>query len=114
MAQHVSQVKLKQALKHNVTPAAKELYEPGGSVFVWRENLFESRISEWIGPYVVTSFDGMAWIVFVLKFADSAPQRFNITQVKPFISHEPAVTEFMNTVDKPLKVFNFPVTIAIE
>ena len=54
-------------------------------VQVWREKQVENRIGEWIGPFTVVTTDSRAKIVVVQNNADSALERFNTTQVTPFL-----------------------------
>ena len=89
MAKHLAQTRVNRALKHNTPNANVRIYQPGDEVLVWREKLVENRIGEWVGPYIVKSYDERSRIVLVQKSADSAHERYNITQVKPFLRPTP-------------------------
>ncbi len=57
MAKHMSSFKLKQALRHNVDPAADRIIQPSDKELIWKERIIENRIGEWVGPYIVYNFD---------------------------------------------------------
>ena len=96
MPQHLAKVKVKRAIQHNAPPESDRAYQPGVEVLVWREKQFETRVSEWIGPYTAVTTDSRAEITVVQKEAGYAPERFNITQVKPFLRPENADVAFLN------------------
>ena len=54
-----------RAVKYSAPPAADRSYQPGDKVLVWREEVVENGIGEWIGPYAVVSQGTDSNIVFV-------------------------------------------------
>ena len=105
MAKHLAQTRIHRALKHNTPSANVHVYQPGDEVLVWREKLVENRIGEWTGPYIVKSYDESSRIVLVQKSADSAHERYNITQVKPFLRPNAAAIRFLDSVHTTLSDF---------
>ena len=105
MSQHLARAKVKRALHHKPPPATDHTYEPGDEVLVWREKQVEHRIGEWLGPYTVVTFDAASKVVVIQKDSESAHQRFSVTQVKPFLRPESAVTSFMRTLHASLLQF---------
>ena len=98
MAKHLAQVRVKQATDRT--------YQPGDKVLVWREKLVENQIGEWIGPYTVTNYDAQAKIVLVQKDENSHHERYNLVQVKPFLSPEPASRNYFTTIHSSLRKFS--------
>ena len=103
MTKSLAQAKISCALRHNTPPAAKLTYQPGDEVLVWREKVVENRICQWLGPYTVVTFDANAKIVAVRKDANSALERYNMVQVKPFLSPFEASTNILGTLHSALK-----------
>ena len=75
-------------------------------MLVWREKLIESRIGEWTGPYIVTSYDAHAKIVLVQKDEDSQHERYNLVQVKPFLTPEVASNNYLRTLHSSFQKFS--------
>ena len=105
MAKHLAQTRFKRALKRNTLPAINRVYQPRDEVLIWREKIVENRIGEWLGPHIVRSFDKKSYIVLVQKNADSAPERYNITQIKPFLQPPVARTRFLNSIYHAISEF---------
>ena len=94
MSKHLAESRVKRALRHHTPQAADIIYQPGDKVLVWREKLVESRIGEWIGPYIVCSYDAAAQIVLVQKEPGASHERFNAVQIKPFLEPVAAANHF--------------------
>ncbi len=75
MAKHLAQARLERVLHHRTPPDTDRTHNLGEKVLVWRENVVENRIGEWVGPYRVISFDAQAKIVLVQKDPDSQQER---------------------------------------
>ena len=65
MAKYMAKVKVARVLKHRIPPAADIVLEPGDPVLVWRENVVNNRIGEWLGPFKVDNYDASRKLVFV-------------------------------------------------
>lgn len=65
MQKQMAPSRVSSALKHSVPAAADQAYEPGDEVLVWRENVVNSLIGEWVGPYPVLGMDAIGKIVYV-------------------------------------------------
>ena len=85
MDKQLAHTRIHRALKQNTPSTNAHVYQSGDEVLVEREKLIENRIGEWTGPYIVKSYEGNSRIVLVQKSDDSPYERYNITQVKPFL-----------------------------
>ena len=74
-------------------------------VLIWSEKIVENRIGEWVGPYTVRSFDEQSHIVLVQKNADYPLERYNTTQVKPFLRPPAAFCHFLNSIHHAISEF---------
>ena len=104
-SQHLAKVKVKRAIHHNTPPASERIYQPGDEVLIWREKQVESRMSEWIGPYTIVTSDSSGKIIVVQKEAGSALERFNTTQVKPFLQPEKVAIDFFNILNRAFSTY---------
>lgn len=98
MSKHLAQLCIKRALKQNIPAVEKEAYHLSNKVFIWREKIVGSRIGEWLSSYTVFSFVTESQIVLVRKEEDSNSERYNITQIKPYIQRETIAAQFIHTL----------------
>ena len=105
MAKHMAPTSITRALKHNTPNANVRVYHTGDEVLAWREKIFRNCIGEWVGLYIVKSYDKRSCVVLVQKSADFVLERSNITQVKPFLWPNVAATRFLDAVHNTLSGF---------
>ncbi len=74
-AKSLAQSRVRRALHHQMPPAMDRTHNPGDKVLLWRHKVVERRIGQWVGPYIVTSYDAQAKIVLVQQDADSPHER---------------------------------------
>ena len=55
-------------------------------------------MGEWVGPYIVLSYDAQAKLVLVQASADAKRERYVLVQVKLFLEPAAASTEFMRAL----------------
>eukprot|EP00171_Calliarthron_tuberculosum_P018350 IDg18350t1 len=53
MQQHMTKNRIQRAFRHSVPAAADRHYQPGDQVLVWRENVVNNRVGEWLGPFTI-------------------------------------------------------------
>ena len=106
MSIHLAESRVKPALRHHTPQAADIVYQPGDKALVWREKLIESRIGEWVGPYIVRSYDAAARIVLVQKESGASHERFNAVQVKSFLEPAASANHYLKSVAAAFKTFS--------
>ena len=102
---------IKKAQNHQTPAGSDNIFEPGQKVLVWREKVVKNRIGEWLGPYVVASFDAAAKIVVVQKDTDSAYELYNTNQVKHFLEPDAAAIDFMKTLHSSIAKYRSEVDL---
>ncbi len=85
MSQHLARTKIHHAHHHKILQATNKDYQPGKEVLVWIEKIVENHIGEWIGPYTFETINHSSKIVMVGKDENLQVERYNMTQVKPFL-----------------------------
>ena len=99
-SKNFAQAKFTRALHHNVPPATVRTYQPGDKLLVWREKIVENRTGEWLGPYTVIIIHHKTKIAFVQNKPESLYERYNTTQVEPFLALKPAATSYFQTLHR--------------
>ena len=102
MEKHVAKMKINRALNHMVPKAANRSYQPGDKVLVWREEVVDSRIGEWLGPFSVSSFEPEKKLVLVQDDKGGSPKPFNVLQVKPYLEPTDVAHSFMSDLHRAL------------
>ncbi len=105
MAKHLARARITRALKQSIRSATDNTFEPGDKRLVWREKLVENRIGEWVGPYIVRSNDAKGGIVLVQKDENSAHERYNLAQVRPFLEPGAAEISFLDNLHSSFSHF---------
>ena len=106
MQKHMAQSRLSRELNHSVPAAADNSYNPGGKVLVWRGNVVEDRICEWVGPFNVLGIEARKKIVYVKDVNICNARPFNVVQVNLYIPPEYAALSFFQ------EIYNFLVYFA--
>lgn len=104
----MAKLRVNRALRHSVPIAADKPYEPGDSVLVWREKQVNHRIGEWLGPFIVHSFDADRKLVYIQDSKIGAPRPFNVVQVKRYITPEVLAHSFFTDIGEGLSSFSSP------
>ena len=65
MASQMAKARVSRALKNTTPTAADDVFTPGDQVLVWRENVVNNRIGEWLGPFVVDNFEADKKLVYI-------------------------------------------------
>ena len=108
METQVAKARIKRALQYRVPPATDVVYQPGDLVLVWRENLIQNRIGEWVGPHVVTGYESEHKLVFVRDVKIGAARPFNVAQVKRYHHPEELATNLVQDIGKSLEDYASP------
>eukprot|EP00171_Calliarthron_tuberculosum_P023746 IDg23746t1 len=88
MSKHMGSLRISRALRHAIPASADTSYEPGDQVLVWREKQVNNRIGEWLGPFIVHSFEPEKKLVLIQDTANGSPRPFNVTQVRKYHTPE--------------------------
>lgn len=81
---HMSKLRGDRALKHQTPAAATMSYKVGDQVLVWRVEIVDSRIGEWLGPFTVDAIDETKKIIYVQDERIGTAKPFNLAQVKRY------------------------------
>lgn len=95
MSKEMSKVRLSRALKYAVPPSTDDLPQVGDKVLVWRENIVNNKIGEWLGPYIVDNYGSDRKLVWVQIGDDNPPKPFGLAQVKRYYEPEQIATTFI-------------------
>lgn len=65
MSEIMARMRISRGLKHAVPQASTHVYKTGDKVLLWIENIVNSRIGEWLGPFEVEGMDETAKIAYI-------------------------------------------------
>lgn len=88
MGKIMAEMRVRRGLHHRIPSAADRFYQPGDNVLVWRENIVNHRIGEWLGPFTVLATDESKKLVYVQDAKIGAARPFNAVQVKRYLTPE--------------------------
>lgn len=108
MAQKMENLLVKRSLRHRTPASTDQIYIPGDMPLVWRENIVNNRIGEFLGPYKVRSFNCETKLVYIEDEKSKSIQPFCTTQVKPYILPQKLSTTYMAQLGHALKRFKSP------
>ncbi len=101
----MAHIRLKRSLNHTVPPAADRMYEKNDQVLIWREKIIANRIGEWMGPYIVESYNPEKKLVSVIAGDSGRIKEFNVAQVKPYYTPELLVQTFFEELLHRMQYF---------
>lgn len=104
----MSTLKLKRALYHSVPPASNRTYQPGDQVLVWKEQVVNNRIGEWLGPFRVINMDPSKKLVLIQMREGETPKPYNVVQVKPYFPASSLSQLFLSDILDGLDKFKSP------
>ena len=84
MAKHMAKGRVSRALKNKAPPALDSTFNPGDQVFVWRENVINNRIGEWLGPFVIDSFNVSTKLVHIRCGKDDEIKPFSLAKIRRY------------------------------
>ena len=108
MELQMAKLRVKRALSYAAPPAADRSYQPGDRVLVWRENVVNNRIGEWMGPFTVMATDERKKLAYVQDVKIGAARPFNVVQVKPYYAADTLAHSFMLDLGQSLRQFGSP------
>ena len=100
MSTIMAKMRIARGLRHAVPSATDNTYKIGDKVLVWRENMVNSRIGEWLGPFVIEGMDNK--IAYIRDEVNSPARPFNIVQVKPYYQPDIMANEFISNINRVL------------
>lgn len=65
VSKQIALLRVQRALRHAVPPSFHNFYQPGDQVLVWRENVINNRIGEWLKHFIVEHFDPQNKLVYL-------------------------------------------------
>lgn len=99
----MSSLRITRAMQQNTPPSANRVHEPGDSVLLWQEKIFNNRIGEWLGSFKAMDVDESKKLVYVQDVKTGSARPFNIAQVKHYFQPENLSHCFISSVRKRFK-----------
>lgn len=99
MSEIMARMRIARGLRHAVPNASNHMYKPGDKILVWRENIVNNQIGEWLGPFEIEGMDERAKIAYIRDDVNSPARPFNIVQIKPYYSPDILAGDFISDVN---------------
>lgn len=88
MKRQMAETNAKRAFLYKTPKATDFIFQPGDKVLVWRENIVNHGISEWLGPSIVAQVDESKKKPYVKHKRPGAPRPLKIVQFKRYLTLE--------------------------
>lgn len=105
MDKQMTTLRFNRALRHNVPPAADTVHQVEDQVLLFREKQVNTRIGEWLCPFILKGVDMDRKLVYVQLKEGKTPKAFGRAQVKKYLRPEILAHEFFVDLNHALQPF---------
>ena len=105
MSKQMSKASLDGALRFAVPLYTNEPLKPADKVLVWRENVVNNRIGQWLSPHLVHNYTPDQKLFYVRWDNNLTAKPFRLADVKRYQEPEVTTFSFVPEVNKRLEYF---------
>ena len=108
IAKHIAKIQVSRALWNQKPTALGTKFNLGVQFLAWRENVVNSRILEWLGPYFVYSFDVNQKLSYLHCGKNDEVNQFSLSQILQCFNPKFAMFPILSDFNDRLSYFRNP------